>query len=382
MNKVVQYWEYFLDWLANGRYARAIFGGAFVLLIFIILLIVIITVSLLGLTNTNSNLDTSKNETDKLGLIDKKSFDDVTRLEKVSQVPLGNIQSMLVQDGSQVFLDTNDKINYNNQAITSSPELLPYTIYKYGDKIIFNEESKTTIFNPKDKSFRTLDVELQLTPQDKQIQYLQRNGDLYQVKLANDIDKLKEATTFDNVKPVLKPSMVESRIINGKNYLLMWQNSNRTGNLEIWVKNEKNYELVNTYPSIVGVKITTKGIVYTKDIGSNKTSLEVIIFDKDKYGEAFSPKVEDKLRAKDINGGVSPRRCSIDQNAKLICLIKQLNIEETDDRFKDEIVEIDYRGNDVNLAYQGIKISGASLYNNGLSTYLISQEEKILYKIK
>lgn len=380
MDKIVQYWEYFLDWLANGKYARPIFGGIAVVVILVILLIVIITASLLGLGNTNSNIP--KIDTDKQGLIDKKSFDDVTRLEKVSQVSLGNTQSMLVEESTQVFLDTNDKINYNNQAVTSSPEFLPYTIYKYGDKIILNEEAKTTIFNTKDKSFRTLDIELQLTPQDKQIQYLQKNGDLYQVKFANDIDKLKEATTFDNVKPILKPSMVESRTINGKNYLLMWQNSNRTGNLEIWIKNEKNYELVNTYPSIVGVKITTKGIVYTKDIGSNKTSLEVIIFDKDKYGESFSPKIEDKLRAKDINGGVSPRRCTIDQNAKLICLIKQLNIEETDDRFKDEIVEIDYRGNNVGLAYQGIKISGASLYNNGVSTYLISQGETILYKIK
>ncbi len=380
MDKIVQYWEYFLDWLANGKYARAIFGGAIVVVILVILLVVIIAASLLGLGKTNpSPVNTDSGQA---GLIDKKSFDDVTRLEKVSQVALGNTQSMLVEEGMQVFLDTNDKINYNNQAVTSSPEFLPYTIYKYGDKIIFNEESKTTIFNTKDKSFRTLDIELQLTPQDKQIQYLQKNGDFFQVKLANDIDKLKEATTFDNVKPTLKPAIIESRIINGKNYLLMWQNSNRTGNLEIWIKNEKNYELVNTYPSIVGVKITTKGIVYTKDIGSNKTSLEVIIFDKDKYGESFSPKVEDKLRAKDINGGVSPRRCSIDQNAKLVCLIKQLNIEETDDRFKDELVEIDYRGNNVSLAYQGIKISGASLYNNGVSTYLISQGEKILYKIK
>ena len=379
MDKIQQYWDYFLEWLATGRYARAIFGGIVVGGLFIILLIVVIVASFF---NTVSPKIDSGTVISTPGLIDKKSFDDTTRLEKVSQVGLGNTQSMLIEDGSQVFLDSNDKINYNNQAITCSPEFLPYTIFKFNNKIIFNEESKSTIFDPANNSFRTIDTELQLTPQGKQIQYLQKNGDSYQVKLANDIDKLKEATTFDNVKPLLKPELVESRMINGKNYLLMWQSYNRTGNLEIWIKNEKNYELVSTYPSIVGVKITDRGIIYTKDIGSNKTSLEVIIFGKDKYGEVFSPKLEAPLRDKNINGGISPRRCTLDQNSRMLCLVKQNDVEESDSRFKDEIIEIDYRANKYALPFQGIKISGASLHNNGQATYLISQDEKLLYKIK
>jgi hypothetical protein len=395
-NWLQRYWDYFVEWWYTGKYAKIITVVGVLVFLGVLIIVILLAAALIsGGQSIITDLNKDPN------LVSKDSLTAANRIERVGNTNLGNFQTFWLEGKDTLYFDYNSKLVYNNNVVSSSPTFSPLSIFSAGEQFLINEYNKTTAFSPLVNAMTVINNVSNLTPitgegsnyfyipviTDTKVLEAGGVGSTFQIKKATDITTLKDASTIENLKPILKVGFPEFKKMNGRDYIFFWEKEGRQGNLEIWVYNDaKKFEAVTTIDAIEEIKITNNGIVYRKSIGANKTTLETVVFEgKNLFGTLY--KLDDlaqKVKTEgNVLGTINAFRCTINKDVQVLCLVKNNDSAWSDDRYKDEIIKLDFKGGKFTKEYTSVKVAGRSLhYSVDNQLYAVVQTDKQLYKLK
>ncbi len=379
----------------NGRKKIFFFVGVGLGVILLIALIIRLNFgggSNTAIQNVNSNI------TQQIGYkqeVTTQSFGDSQVLEKIDSSSVSSASVVFSGSNQAIYLNADFKLRVKNTDIPNSPSFANPKIINTAEGVILNEPNRTTILQP-NNSFRKIDNNYSLNQyfvvsSGKLITkwaYISFANNSYTVKTADDINFSKEIIVA-NITPTISARMAELVNFNQKIYLVAWENINRQGNMEVWQIKEAGTPAIKVF-SKAQVQSVSYGsdsmLVTTFSLKPTELTLYQNTWLDFKLNPAGNPtdlQLDFNLSQANVFGSLLAERCYVDLGGKAYCLVKEKKVTQNSYVSKDVILKIDLRLGGVSKIQENLAISASNIYLDSTGgIYIVSQEEKILYKVK
>jgi hypothetical protein len=345
----------------------------------------------------NKTLEKKTEEISLEQVVTEKNFDTQESLEKINDSKINQLNQLIFIPGGKIgFLDEGLKLKVSGENIENSPTFATRTIYTRQDKIILNEENRTTLYQ--NGSFRKIpdgnfSVTPVLLPDNIGLRsipgylLLSKKGSNIILRQSVDIDSGK-TEDIANIQPSVLFQFVEIRILNQNPYLFFYENISRQGKTEIWkLDNKNNTQKVKIIENLQSILFDSNKVMYTKllDTPTELTPLEnnILDFTSEPDGVNTVINLAQTIGQKNIFGSVVAERCSFGLNQTLYCLVKENKVSYLNSGKIDRVIKTDLKGLKTEYLYSNLTISGDKIYtsSNG-QNYIIGQENRKLYRLK
>ncbi len=314
----------------------------------------------------NTNISSSSSNSKLLITFDNES--DI--YEKFSNNKVIFNDSIIFYDKDFFFLDYDYRLNYNNKIVSQLKNIYYTDYFKINDNYLLNGPIGQYLFDTKNFELKKVPFRVDniFYSTEKQYLVIKENSNSLDIKSYKNLGNINTGISFlkwdlteqrqQNKSNLGKIGNYQLLNVDNKVYLLIFENFNKKGTLELYEINNKNTQKILTIENIQQIKTDTDKIVFTNNLGTFLIDLNE---NKEKKPVLLDWQI--KLKEYNILGKLNLDKCNFNKNRdKFYCFIKKTFGQEKNRNVIDQLLEYNLNDKLLTQKYQNTIISADGVY--------------------